>query len=190
MPIKSIFGRKANAAQSLWNNGLLKWAHCLSQYIGMPPTYLGKYRDLCNWGRRKYVCCTYLIIFYQLISIKPIFRGKGFSQKLQNFMGYIDLLCMINGENSLIKIWAFLIHNHSQLLLIMDPPRYVSFTSQIISDRLKVLKLIFGFHGVSRKLQISWAIDLLFLDYYDRRTTKRTCSNACIYSDFSIDIHL
>ncbi|KRY49323.1 hypothetical protein T03_16530 [Trichinella britovi] len=42
-----------------------------------------------------------------------------------------------------------------------DPPRYVSFTSQIISDRLKVLKLFFGFHDVSRKLQISWAIDLV-----------------------------
>ncbi|KRY28782.1 hypothetical protein T01_13008, partial [Trichinella spiralis] len=46
MPIKSIFGRK------------------------------DKSRDLCNWGRRKYVCCTYLIIFDQLIPIKPIFRGK------------------------------------------------------------------------------------------------------------------
>ncbi|KRZ87773.1 hypothetical protein T08_15805 [Trichinella sp. T8] len=134
MPIKSIFRRK------------------------------GKYRDLCNWGRRKYVCCTYLIIFYQLISIKPIFRGKSFSQQLQNFMGYIDLLCMINGENSLIKIWAFLIHNHSQLLLIM------------------VLKLFVGFHGVSRKLQISWAIDwVIFTTHLIASASAERSFNAVKY---------
>ncbi|KRY07294.1 hypothetical protein T12_16758 [Trichinella patagoniensis] len=38
--------------------------------------------------------------------------------------------------------------------------------------------------------KISWAIDLLFLDYHDRRTSERTCRNVYIHSDFSIDIDL
>ncbi|KRY27238.1 hypothetical protein T01_11645 [Trichinella spiralis] len=60
------------------------------------------------------------------------------------------------------------------------------------------------FFGISREIRdqelpnkiflenckISWAIDLLFPDYHDRRTTKRTCSNVYIHSDFFIDINL
>ncbi|KRX38879.1 hypothetical protein T05_10666, partial [Trichinella murrelli] len=116
MPIKSIFGRK------------------------------GKYRDLCNWGRRKYVCCTYLIIFYQLISIKPIFRGKGFSQKLQNFMGYIDLLCMINGPAA---ISFFYFSNHFRSI---EGPKALFWIPRCFSKIANFMGYRLDFHNSPNRL--------------------------------------
>ncbi|KRX34411.1 hypothetical protein T08_4497 [Trichinella sp. T8] len=45
-------------------------------------------RELCKRWRNEGLCCTNLIVSNRLMPMKPIFGDKGYSRKLQNFMGY------------------------------------------------------------------------------------------------------
>ncbi|KRZ85599.1 hypothetical protein T08_4498 [Trichinella sp. T8] len=58
---------------------------------------------------------------------------------------------------------------------------YVFCTPLLVTDRLMLIKTKLHCSEISKKL---------FPDYYDRRTTERTCSNMYIHSEFSIEIDL
>ncbi|KRY29974.1 hypothetical protein T01_11367 [Trichinella spiralis] len=80
----SLLGKKkcrfwAKSVQSLWNNGLLNLAFCLSQYIVLcivPKEFDHISPELRNREQRGCVCSTLLIVSDRLMPMKAIFGEK------------------------------------------------------------------------------------------------------------------